>query len=189
MISFLCILFYILLPDLHSIIASPPLYPPSDSTITTTITTTTTYLSTSNSITTPATKTKTQHPCSELYAPARCFVTTYSTTTPFTWPAVGTPTKTRAARPKYTSIQELPLAPGTSGSCERYTRHFEGKSSNMNLCGFNGYFYGIDVYDFTAWNPSLMWDPENVSSCVLAPGYRYCVRKGTSQLNSTAGAS
>ncbi|TGO45754.1 hypothetical protein BCON_0368g00060 [Botryotinia convoluta] len=168
MIRFLCILFYILLPDLHSIIASPPQYPLLDSTITATVTTTTTYLS----ITTSATTTRTKHPCFQLEAPASCFVTTYLTTTPFTWPAVGTPTKTRAYRPKATLTKDLPLAPGTSGSCESYAQHLE-----------------INVRDFIAWNPSLTLDVKNTSSCVLAPGYCYCVREGTVQLNGTSGAS
>ncbi|TEY50614.1 hypothetical protein BOTCAL_0275g00030 [Botryotinia calthae] len=171
MISFLCIWYYIFLPDLHSMFASPPQNPLIGSTITTTITTTTTYLSHPISATSASPTSKTRHPCSKPFAPASCFVTTYSTTTPFTWPAVDTATKTRAYKPKYTSIKDLPLAPGTSDSCGKYARHFE-----------------INMYDLIAWNPSLTWDPKNDSSCVFAPGYRYCIREGTAQLNGTAGA-
>ncbi|KAF7936222.1 uncharacterized protein EAE98_002441 [Botrytis deweyae] len=175
MISFLYILFYILLPDLHSILASPPQCPLSHSTITVTTTTTTTYLSITTSTTT---RSRTKHPCFQHEAPASCFVTTYSTTTPFTWPAVGTPTKTRAYKPEFTPMKDLPLAPGTSGSCERYTNRL-GKSDRINICFFVAHFYEVNVHDFIAWNPSLTLDAKNTSSCVLAPGYRYCLGGST----------
>lgn len=74
-------------------------------------------------------------PCHQLNAPASCFVTTYRTTHPFTWPAVGQAgTKTTAPFPKATLMKDLPLAPGTR-DCGSFTQYYNSSRSNGNQCG------------------------------------------------------
>lgn len=86
--------------------------------------------------------TATKDACSQFSAPSSCFVTTYSTTTPFTWPAVGTATTT-SIRPSYTATIDLPLAPGTLDSCGKsYTQYFNTSSDSIiNLCSYVAFFY------------------------------------------------
>lgn len=74
-------------------------------------------------------------PCHQLDAPASCFVTTYRTAHPFTWPAVGQArTKTSAPSPQVTLMGDLPLAPGTL-DCGSYTRYYNSSRLNGNQCG------------------------------------------------------
>ncbi|KAF7884612.1 uncharacterized protein EAF02_004948 [Botrytis sinoallii] len=129
----------------------------------------------------------TKNPCSQLDAPASCFVTTYPTTTPFTWPAVGTVTTT-ALLTNHTSLADLPLAPGTSGSCSQYAEYYQSKS-NINSCGAIAHFYDITISDVVAWNPSLTYDASNITSCVFLPGYRYCVAGTTTGSDGTSSIS
>ncbi|KAF7853632.1 hypothetical protein EAF04_010623 [Stromatinia cepivora] len=131
----------------------------------------------------------TKNPCSQIKAPASCFVTTYATTTPFTWPAVGNITTTASAlSPNLIPTSNLPLAPGTSGSCGQYARYFFSKF-NINTCGAIAHFYDLNVADFVAWNPSLTWNANKATSCVLRPGYRYCVAGTTTGSNGTSNIS
>ncbi|KAF5867467.1 putative glycoside hydrolase family 61 protein [Botrytis fragariae] len=129
----------------------------------------------------------TKNPCSQLDAPASCFVTTYPTTTPFTWPAVGTMTTT-ALLTNFTSLADLPLAPGTSASCSQYAEYYQSKS-DINSCGAIAHFYDIGISDVVAWNPSLMYDANNTTSCVFLPGYRYCVAGTTTGSDGTSSIS
>ncbi|KAF7936224.1 uncharacterized protein EAE98_002443 [Botrytis deweyae] len=131
--------------------------------------------------------TTTKDPCSQLYAPASCFVTTYPTTTPFAWPAVGTMTTT-ALLTNYTSLADLPLAPGTEGSCPKYAKYYES-STDINSCGAIAYFYDVEISDIVAWNPSLTYDENNTTSCEFLPGYRYCVAGTTTGSNGTSSIS
>ncbi|KAL7789492.1 hypothetical protein V8C37DRAFT_211447 [Trichoderma ceciliae] len=115
-------------------------------------------------------------PCHQINAPSSCFVTTYRTAEPFTWPAVGPTKLATALLPNVTTTNNLPLAPGTSGSCGRFTWYWEySHGKNHNTCGWVAWIHTINVTDFVAWNPSLSYNAANQSACVLSPGYRYCI--------------
>ncbi|EHK43389.1 hypothetical protein TRIATDRAFT_85797 [Trichoderma atroviride IMI 206040] len=106
-------------------------------------------------------------------------IATYSnynqTTHPFTWPAVGQArTKTTAPFPKATLMKDLPLAPGTQ-DCGSFTQYYNSSRSNSNQCGMVAWVFTLKVTDFVAWNPSLSYNATNPSTCVLLPGYRYCI--------------
>lgn len=90
------------------------------------------------------------------------------------WPTqTATPIPTAGTRP-------LPLASGTLKNCTTYDQHFASVSGNkttynINSCYAVARFYGATTDQLVAWNPSLTLDDNDPDSCVLAPGFRYCV--------------
>lgn len=118
--------------------------------------------------------TGTLDPCKGISAASSCFATTYMTGPDWAWPTqAATPTPTAGAGP-------LPLAPGTLSNCTAYDQHYASASGNsttynINSCYAVARFHGATTDQLVAWNPSLTFDSNNPDSCVLAPGFRYCV--------------
>ncbi|KAL7950087.1 hypothetical protein V8C42DRAFT_189413 [Trichoderma barbatum] len=92
-------------------------------------------------------------------------------------PFEATNTEATSIHPNAKANENLPLAPGTADSCERYTQYVKttSKEKNINECVWVLLDNKLKMTQFLSWNPSLSFDYTNPSICVLLPGYRYCI--------------
>ena len=150
-----------------------------------------------------------QDPCRGISAPASCFATTYMTAAYWTWPSdAAKPTATTADTP----ATLLPLASGTLTNCSVYDRNYKSSTAgnqthyNINGCWEVARFHAseklrtsfnmiscshssVTTSQLVTWNPSLNFNSKNPDSCVLSPGYRYCVGMNGTSTVTTSGSS
>ena len=89
-------------------------------------------------------------------------------------PFTGLPDATASSFSRY---KPFPTATGTRDDCVHY---FNGDdyqidmngTSWANSCALAAYIYGVDLSDFSIWNPGL--GDVNASSCAFQKGVRYC---------------